>query len=315
MNRTDRLIAMVLLLHGRKLIRAKDIAEHFGIALRTVYRDMKALNEAGVPISAESGEGYSLVAGYHLPPVMFTKEEAVALYLGTELTRKLTDSSLTPQTDSALLKILSILPEEKRNHLEKLKSSTYINTRQTKPREGFRDGTLALIQNALVMEHTLSMEYFSIHRDSFTDRKVDPLGLVFYSNNWHLIGYCHLRKDIRDFRTDRIRRIFNTEEKFVPTKDFSLKEYLENDREARNAEPVKIKFDATIAGYVRDRNWYGIVEEQKIKDGTILTFMIPLSEFFIHWLLSFGEHIEIITPDTLRKEMHKKALQLVQHFS
>ncbi|HMV27694.1 MAG TPA: HTH domain-containing protein, partial [bacterium] len=69
MNRTDRLIAIVLLLHSRKIIRAKDIAEHFDITLRTVYRDMKALNEAGVPIAAEAGEGYSLVEGYHLPPV------------------------------------------------------------------------------------------------------------------------------------------------------------------------------------------------------------------------------------------------------
>lgn len=82
MNRIDRLVATVLLLQSRKIVRARDIAAHFEISTRTVYRDVRALCEAGVPIAAEAGEGYSLVEGYHLPPVMFTTSEASALFLG-----------------------------------------------------------------------------------------------------------------------------------------------------------------------------------------------------------------------------------------
>jgi predicted DNA-binding transcriptional regulator YafY len=87
MNRTDRLVAMVLYLQGRRLVRAEDLARRFEISLRTVYRDMAALFEAGVPISGGAGVGYTLVKGYHLPPVMLTSAEASALLLGGELVR------------------------------------------------------------------------------------------------------------------------------------------------------------------------------------------------------------------------------------
>ena len=76
MNRTDRLVAMVMFLQGRRLVKADELAEHFEISVRTVYRDMSALGEAGVPIAGEAGVGYSLVKGYHLPPVMLTADEA-----------------------------------------------------------------------------------------------------------------------------------------------------------------------------------------------------------------------------------------------
>ncbi len=314
MNRTDRLIAMVLLLHSRKITRARDMAEHFGIAIRTVYRDMKALNEAGVPIAAESGEGYSLLPGYHLPPVMFTREEAVSLYLGAELTRHLTDASLTSHTDSALMKILAVLPDDQRAHLEKLKDRTHITTRAASIRDGFRDDTLSSIQDALVRRRVLSMDYYSTERDATTERRVEPLGLVFYANYWHLIAYCRLRKDIRDFRTDRVKRIFISDEKFDPPKDFSLKEYLERDQRLDDAEELKIKFDSKLAGFVRDRHNYGIIHEQKSKGGVIFTFLIPINEFLIGWLLSFGEMIEIISPSSLHEALHIEAEKLVKHY-
>src|SRR6266446_6599977 len=96
MNRVDRLMAMVVQLQSRRVVRAEDIAAHFEISVRTVYRDLAALGEAGIPIVAEAGVGYSLVKGYHLPPVMFTAEEASALFLGGKLVEYLTDASSRP---------------------------------------------------------------------------------------------------------------------------------------------------------------------------------------------------------------------------
>src|SRR6266478_4772633 len=103
MNRVDRLMAIVVRLQSRRVVRAEDIAAHFEISVRTVYRDLAALGEAGIPIIAEAGVGYSLVKGYHLPPVMFTSEEASALFLGGKLVDHLTDASLRKQMESALL--------------------------------------------------------------------------------------------------------------------------------------------------------------------------------------------------------------------
>ncbi|MDI1319817.1 MAG: HTH domain-containing protein, partial [bacterium] len=92
MNRTDRLVAMVLHLQGRRVVRASELAEHFSITERTVYRDIAALGEAGVPIVGEAGVGYCLLKGYQLPPVMFTADEATSLVVGGELVKQVTDA-------------------------------------------------------------------------------------------------------------------------------------------------------------------------------------------------------------------------------
>src|SRR5205809_3099429 len=126
MNRVDRLMAMVLRLQGRRVVRAEDIAAYFEISVRTVYRDIAALGEAGIPIVGEAGVGYSLVKGYHLPPVMFTAEEASALFIGGKLVEHLTDASLRKQMDSALLKIRSVLPRDRQDYLDRLDRSTIV---------------------------------------------------------------------------------------------------------------------------------------------------------------------------------------------
>lgn len=314
MNRTDRLIGIVLLLHSRKIVRAKDIARHFGITLRTVYRDMKALNEAGVPIAAEPGEGYSLVEGYHLPPVMFTQEEAGALYMGGELTRHFTDRSLQPHIESALTKILAVLPSEKKEYLEKLRSSTAIQTRPVRFKEGFRDDVIAVIQDAVVNRSVLSLEYFSNHRDELTRRKVEPLGVVYYSNYWHLIGYCRLRKDYRDFRTDRIKSIELQDETFTARKDFSLEDHLKQERETENLQEVRIKFKHPVAAYVTERFYYGLVNQEPVDGGVIMTFMVPSVDLLTGWLLSYGKNVEVIKPPILKELLHHAAQDLVQQY-
>ena len=97
MNRVDRLVAMILLLQSKRSITADEIASHFEISVRTVYRDVTALGEAGVPVIAEAGVGYSLMKGYHLPPVMFTQSEAMALAMGGALVDSLTDPAMQQQ--------------------------------------------------------------------------------------------------------------------------------------------------------------------------------------------------------------------------
>jgi biotin operon repressor len=115
MNRVDRLMAIVVRLQSRRVVRAEDLAAHFEISVRTVYRDLAALGEAGIPIVAEAGVGYSLVKGYHLPPVMFTADEASALSIARKLVEHLTDASLRKQMESALAKIRSVLPRERQD--------------------------------------------------------------------------------------------------------------------------------------------------------------------------------------------------------
>src|SRR5258705_9298106 len=126
MNRVDRLMAIALRLQSRRVVRAEDLAAHFEISVRTVYRDLAALGEAGIPIIGEAGVGYSLVKGYHLPPVMFTSEEAMALFVGGEMVKQFADASMTGPMESALLKIRSVLPRERQDDLDRLTRATAI---------------------------------------------------------------------------------------------------------------------------------------------------------------------------------------------
>lgn len=129
MNRIDRLTGMILLLQGQRVITAEQVAAHFEISVRTVYRDFSALGEAGVPIVAEAGVGYSLMRGYHMPPVMFTEDEAAALFMSAEVTEPVADESLRQSLRSALLKVRSVLPQEKRDYLRQLQGKVGIMTR------------------------------------------------------------------------------------------------------------------------------------------------------------------------------------------
>ncbi len=314
MNRIDRLVATVLLLQSRRLIRALDIAEHFEISIRTVYRDLRALEEAGVPLSAEAGEGYSLVPGYHLPPVMFTQEEASALFIGGEFVARLTDASLQKHVQSALLKIRAVLPVDKQDYLERLQEATAIRTRVFPLQEGFRDDALATIQNALVQRRVLAMEYFSNHRDSLTQRRVEPLGLLYYSEHWHLIAYCRLRKDYRDFRTDRIKTLRPCDEVFSEHEKFSLKQYLQALEHFDNPHEIQVKFKPCVARWVRERHRFGLVEEKVCADGVLMTFLAPALEAMGDWLLSFGAEVEIISPPALKLLLWEKSQTLAKHY-
>lgn len=119
MNRIDRLTAILIQLQSKRVVKAQEIADRFGISLRTVYRDVWALEEAGVPIGAEAGIGYFL-EDYHLPPVMFSNEEASALLFGAKLVSKMADELLHESFESALYKIKSVLKRSEKEHLEDL---------------------------------------------------------------------------------------------------------------------------------------------------------------------------------------------------
>src|SRR5580765_1695040 len=241
MNRVDRLVAIALRLQSRRVVRAEDLAAHFEISVRTVYRDLSALGEAGIPIIAEAGVGYSLVKGYHLPPVMFTAEEASALSVGGKLVEKLTDSSLRKQMETALLKIRSVLPRDRQDYLDRLERSTAVVSRRASTIPRLSSEALTPIQRALAERRVLALDYQGGARSELTSRHVEPLGLVYYSDNWHLIAYCRLRRDVRDFRTDRIVRLELRNELFSGHDNFSLKEYLESRRDEEKFEMALIR--------------------------------------------------------------------------
>src|SRR6187431_1705999 len=120
MNRIDRVTAILIQLQSKRVVKAQEIADRFAVSLRTVYRDIKTLDEAGIPIIGEAGSGYSIMEGYRLPPVMFTQEEAGALLMGAKLAERLTDDSVIKNYTSALYKIKAVLRGDDKAHVEAL---------------------------------------------------------------------------------------------------------------------------------------------------------------------------------------------------
>jgi len=300
MNRVDRLMAIVVRLQGRRVVRADEIAAHFEISVRTVYRDIAALGEAGIPILAEPGVGYALAKGYHLPPVMFTTEEASALFLGGKLVDHLTDASLRKQMESALLKIRSVLPRDRQDYLDRLERSTEVVSLGRTPLPRLSGEALIPIQRGLAERRVLALAYQGAQRRELTRRQVEPLGLVYYGDHWHLIAYCRLRRDVRDFRTDRICQIQLRDELYSGHGDFSLKRYLEAAAHDGKFEAAQVKFSLETMERVR-REWAcRLVQEKPEGDSVLVTLLAYSLEWLADWVFSFGSSAEVLAPERLK---------------
>src|SRR6266404_2856907 len=315
MNRVDRLMAIAVRLQSRRVVRAEDIAAHFEISVRTVYRDLAALGEAGIPIVAEAGVGYSLVKGYNLPPVMFTSEEASALFLGGKLVDHLTDASLRQQMESALMKIRSVLPRDRQDYLDRLERSTAVISRGSMAIPTLSSQVLIPIQRALAERRVLSLDYQGGQRREITRRHVEPLGLVYYSDNWHLIAYCRLRRDVRDFRTDRICKFELENELFSGHDDFSLKRYLEAAAHDGKFETAQVKFKPEIMDRVRSEWFCRLVEEKAEREGVVVTLLAYSLEWLAFWIFSFGSRAEVLAPKRLAELIAAEAEKVIAKYA
>ena len=309
-------MAIVVYLQGRRLCRAEDMAAHFEISVRTMYRDLAALGEAGIPIMAETGVGYSLVKGYHLPPVMFTAEEAGALFIGGKLVEKLTDASLRKHMESALLKIRSVLPRERQDHLDRLERSTAVLGKHSVAVTRMASEALIPIQQALAERRVLTLDYLGGASRELTRRQVEPLGLIYYADNWHLIAHCRLRCDLRDFRSDRIRSLRLLNEVFTGHTDFSLPEYLETTAREDGLETVVIRFKREVMEHVR-RDWNIRVEQEKeeVNGEVAVTLRIYALESFASWILSFGDKAEVASPERLKSVVATEAAKVMAKYA
>lgn len=218
-------MGIITLIQSRKFVTSRAIAEHFGISERTVYRDLKAINEIGVPISFEKDKGYYILSSYFLPPVSLTVEEANALALMVPVVQRFADKSIQQHFDTALSKIKMVLSPAQRENLEVTQSHTAHYLPQVFNHYLPNTFFLTTIQKAIIDRTILKIEYEN-NKGELTSREVEPIGLTFYSLNWHMIAWCHLRGEYRDFRTSRIQSLHGSIVPFRKEQHTSLREYL-----------------------------------------------------------------------------------------
>lgn len=313
MNRIDRLTAILIHLQTKRVVKAEEIADRFGMSLRTVYRDVKALMEAGVPIGSEAGKGYFIVDGFHLPPVMFTQDEANSMMLAGKLVEKIADKSVQAAFDSALYKIKSVLNEDEKDNLETLDSNIQIHFRgRATTNDQFPDHFMTEIQRAVAKKQILKIDYCNANGE-VTQRVVEPAGIFFYSLAWHLIGWCQLRNGYRDFRSDRIKNLINTGEVFKKRSDVSLKEYLQAMFVSNQTlEQAVVVFDKAALKY---RPLSSATIQTDLGDRVRAEFMMDSIDFIARWLLMFGKGAEIVSPDRLRERVAALSEELYHHHS
>ncbi len=222
MNRIDRLFGILTLLQTKKYVPAEKIADKFRLSIRTLYRDIKALGESGILISFEPHKGYFIVLGYFLPPVSFSSEEANAFLLMETMVAGFADRSIQTHYSSGLNKIKAVLRSSQKDKLEILTN----NTRLQLPSCHYPNFEyLSMLQNAIASKQIIELEY-SNNIQAASKRQVEAIGLIFYAFSWHLIAWCHMRKDYRDFKVSRIVRLKNTELPFAKTDHIELNNYM-----------------------------------------------------------------------------------------
>ncbi|MFD2036729.1 helix-turn-helix transcriptional regulator [Belliella marina] len=304
MNRLERLTAILTQLQSKRTIKAQEIADRFEISLRTVYRDIRSLEESGVPISSEAGVGYQLVEGYRLPPLMFSKEEAFSFLVAEKIYKKITGKEMNKDFQSAMIKIKAVLRHTDKSTLEDLSEHIEVLDGLHPNQIAYKDQELQVILNSLSTKSTLIITYISFEKEEKSTREIEPIGIYYAFDKWYLIAWCRLRKAYRTFRVDRIQNIQSKNETF-PDRHPSLRTYLDKLQKQESLNKVVILVSKDIIKYINGQKYnHGFVMQKEVGKHTEMTFMISSLEGMLRWIIIFADHLTVVEPKELKSMLH-----------
>lgn len=309
MNRMDRLLGIVLELQRRGQVRAEDLAAKFETSKRTIYRDVQALCETGVPIVAQSGVGYALVEGYFLPPLSFTGDEAAMLLLGGEFMAQNFDAQYRERAQTAVNKIEAVLPARVRAEVEELRASIHFVTPETLRAETTAELLLPL-RRAIIERRTVRLRYHTKYAGDDTSaervREADPYALLRYGEAWYLIAFCHWRQEIRNFKMERVSQLEVLDKGFAKLPGFKLEPPVEDQRRIT----VRVWFDAEVAPWVKESRSYYIDSIEDFPDGLLVTSRVRYEREAVQWILSWGGAARVLEPESLKRRVCEEAQKI-----
>jgi len=303
----DRRLLILTRLREETPVRATDLAEQCECSIRTIYRDIDALCQAGVPVAAMPGEGYRLAPGYHLPPIAFTVEEAVQLLLGSDLALGLGTPEQREAARAAAAKVEAALRPDTRAETERLRQRIRVSgwmRREPTP-------WLPVLQQAVAHDQVVWLRYHSFSSDELTERKVEPYSLVFYGDDWHVVGYCRLREGMRDFRASRIRDAELLSEQFERMPGL----YLPAEEQRPAEHVVKVWLDAAILPWARETPVFGFEREEAAEGGAVFTFNSWDLRQLIPWILGWGPSALVLSPDAVVAQIRADVGALAQRYA
>ena len=313
-TRLSRLVALLTLLQTKRVLTATELARRFSVSTRTIYRDIRTLEQAGIPVVTQEGKGYAMLEGYRLAPVMFTREEAIALLTAEKLAARLTDAPTAQLSGQAMDKLRAALRRADRDHLETLDPHIQVLGPADQPG---RPNAYQQLVTAVTAQRVVHLNYRGADTDSPTNRAVEPIGL-YLSQYWHVVAYCRLRQAFRNFRLDRIQHLTTSEEVFAARPETGspdrLQQYWTDEANRRSKKKVVIRFQAAailpaLAQHLQDtKHQYGSTHEQPLPDGSVeMIFLIGSLPYLATWLLPYAGAVTILEPLALRSHLRELA--------
>lgn len=304
MNRIDRISAILVLLQSRPVVRAADMSERFDVSLRTIYRDIHTLSEAGVPICGDAGIGYSLVEGYRLPPLMFTVEEALAFVTAEKFIEQLADEQSGRCFRSGMDKIRAVLRGVDRNDLADVGKSIEVYRNERIPTHKVPN-LLQTILGSINRKQVLTMRYFTPSRNEYSDRQIEAVGVSYIYPHWHLTAYCHFREEYRNFRLDRIEELILTDRSF--SREHPPLSELGYDCENHCLIQVVVHTTTETSVRLGDRKfYYGLTSETPLGDGRVEQIYMSYSvEGIARFLLSQADTMTVVEPCQVKDKIRE----------
>jgi predicted DNA-binding transcriptional regulator YafY len=307
-NVATRLLSIILLLQSRPSWKAEELAAELSVSQRTVHRYMAMLDEMGIPIYSERGPygGFSLVRGYKLPPLIFTAEEATVLYMGAHLVREVWGHTYDAAVTAATAKLDNVLPDDLRQEVARAQQSLVVGELA---RLDYRpwELTIHILRQCIGERRRVRLLYRSPSRQENTERALDPYALTFQWGLWYLVGFCHLRGELRTFRVDRIQEAVPLEDRFSLPADFQLRDYLARTMRYEPQYSVVVHFEADVARQVKERHgdWMRFTEEA---GGSITArFDVVNLDWVTGWVLGFGAAALALEPPELIARLRETA--------
>jgi len=299
-NVATRLLSLILMLQSRSSWKAYELAVELNVSERTVHRYMAMLEEMGIPIYSERGPhgGFSLVRGYKLPPLLFTAEEATVLYMGANLVREVWGQTYDDAVTAVTAKLDNVLPDDLREEVTRARQSLVVGGLT---RMDYRpwETTIHTLRRCIGDRRCVRLLYRGFARQEDTDRVVEPYALTLKWGLWYLVGFCHLRQELRTFRVDRIQQVTSLKDRFTMPRDFSVREYLARSMRFEPAYTVGVHLEASVAPDVRERHghWMDMTDHA---DGSItVRFGVAGLAWATGWVLTHGPAAKVLEPPEL----------------
>lgn len=310
---SERRMKLILMLQqSKKRITVDKLADMFNVSRRTIFRDFNALSDLKVPVTWDEFNGYGIMEGYKIPPLMFTTEELATIMVGLNFVKSQVDKKLAEDAKGVELKIKEVLNEELRNFMESLENKTVVDPFLHFGHEKKDGGNWYLVSSAISRQKSLSFRYRSKGGREETERLIDPYLIVFYKDHWNVIGFSHKRSAIRNFVLDRMSKVRITDQNFDPENEIDAEALIFNSNES--GQKVEVLVDKEADRLFMANLPTKIIKKEDVNSKKIkVSFRFESLDYLNEWLLQFGDKVKVLSPKRLIQKREKLIKSMIQN--